>query len=307
MYFAMKIIFMGSPEFSVPALCDLLEEKDHEVIAVYTRLPKPAGRRGKVLTKTPIHIIAEQNNIEVNTPKSLKHDYEQEKIFALNPDVIVVVAYGLIIPEAVLSIPKYGCINIHPSLLPRWRGAAPIHYAILSGDEQTGVTIMQMNELWDEGDILLQRDIPIDEQDNIDTLSQKLSNLGSSMLIEVLNNIDHLVPIKQNANDATYTNKIIDFHIDCNEEAQVICRKIRALYPKAFLFFNDKRLRILKANYCPDSDLQNLKPGTVINSHMHIKCKNGVLIPLIVQLEGKNPCSINDFIHGYSISNSSIT
>ena len=303
----MKIIFMGSPEFSISALSCLIEEKNHEVVAVYTRVPKLAGRRGKIPTKTPIHVIAEQNNIEVNTPKSLKNDCEQERILALNPDVIVVVAYGLIIPQDVLSIPKYGCINIHPSLLPRWRGAAPIHYAILSGDEKTGVTIMQMNELFDEGDILLQRDIPIDEQDNIETLSKKLSNLGSSMLIEVLNNIDNLVPIKQNDNDATYANKITDFHIDCDETAQIICRKIRALYPRAFLFFNGKRLRVLKANYYSDNNVQDLKSGTVIDSRMNIKCKNSVLAPLVVQLEGKNPCNVNDFIHGYNVLNSSIT
>lgn len=297
----MKIIFMGSPEFSVSALCSIIEEESYELLAVYTKVPKPGGRRGNVLTKTPVHIIAEHNNIVVNTPKSLKHDDEQKKIAALNPDVIVVVAYGLIIPQGVLSIPKYGCINIHPSLLPRWRGAAPIHYAILSGDEKTGVTIMQMNELWDEGDILLQRDIPVDEQDNIDTLSKKLSNLGSSMLIEVLDNIDNLVPIKQNGDDATYTNKVVNFHIDFNETAEYICRQIRALYPKAFFFFNGKRLRILKASYYSDSNVQDLKPGTIINSKMNIKCKDNVLVPLIVQMEGKNSCNIDDFVRGHSV------
>ena len=302
----MRIIFMGSPEFSVSALCAIIEEKNHELIAVYTKIPKPAGRRGNVITKTPVHIVAEQHNIVVNTPRSLKHDDEQKKISELNPDVIVVVAYGLIIPQGVLSIPRYGCINIHPSLLPRWRGAAPIHYAILSGDEKTGVTIMQMNELWDEGDILLQRDIPIDEQDNIDTLSNKLSNLGSSMLIEVLDNIDNLVPIKQNNDDATYTNKIVDFHIDFNETAEYICRQIKALYPKAFFFFNGKRLRILKASCYSDSDVQNLKPGAVVNSKMNIKCKDKVLVPLVVQMEGKNSCSIDDFVRGHNVLGCSI-
>ncbi|MGN7619031.1 MAG: methionyl-tRNA formyltransferase [Ehrlichia sp.] len=302
----MKIIFMGSPEFSVSVLCSIIERKSHEVIAVYTKIPKPAGRRGNVLTKTPVHIVAEQNNIVVNTPKSLKHDDEQKRISVLNPDVIVVVAYGLIIPREVLSIPKYGCINIHPSLLPRWRGAAPIHYAILSGDEKTGVTIMQMNESWDEGDILLQMDIPIDEQDNIDTLSKKLSKSGSSMLIEVLDNIDSLVPIKQNSADATYTNKIVDFHIDFNETAEYICRQIRALYPKAFFFFNGKRLRVLKASYYSDSGIQNLQSGTIINSKMNIKCKDDVLVPLVVQMEGKNSCNIDDFIRGHDVLGCSI-
>lgn len=297
---------MGSPEFSVSALSCLLEDGCHKVVAVYTKIPKPAGRRGRILTKTPVHIIAEQNNIEVNTPKSLKHDGEQEKILSLNPDVIVVVAYGLIIPQGVLSIPKYGCINIHPSLLPKWRGAAPIHYAILSGDDKTGVTIIQMNEQLDEGDILLQRDIPIDEQDNIDTLSKKLAHLGSSMLIEVLNNIDNLVPVKQSSDDATYTNKIIDFRIDFNETADVICRKVRALYPRAFLLFNGKRLRILKASYYSDSNVQGLNPGVVVNSRMNIKCKNSVLVPLVVQMEGKNPCDIDDFILGYNVLNGSV-
>ena len=303
----MKIVFMGSPEFSISALSCILNDTEHEITAVYTRMPKLAGR-GKVLTKTPVHIVAERNNLTVYTPKSLKRSDEQDKVRELNPDVIVVVAYGLIIPREVLSIPKYGCINIHPSLLPRWRGAAPIHYAILHGDDQTGVTIMQMNEGWDEGDILLQKKLPIDEQDNIETLSSKLSNLGGSMLVEVLNNIDNLIPIAQNGDNATYTNKIEDFHIDANETAEVVCRRIRALYPRAFVFFNGKRLRILKASYYCDDNIKNLIPSRIFNSDMHIKCKsNTVLVPLVVQMEGKTLCSIKDFTCGHNVNGYSIT
>ncbi|QGR02287.1 methionyl-tRNA formyltransferase [Ehrlichia ruminantium] len=303
----MKIIFMGSPEFSVTVLSCILDDTKHEIIAVYTRIPKPAGR-GKVLTKTPVHNVAEVNGLTVYTPKSLKSSDEQDRIRELNPDVIVVVAYGLIIPKEVLCTPKYGCINIHPSLLPRWRGAAPIHYAILHGDNQTGVTIMQMNEGWDEGDILLQKKLPIDEQDNIETLSNKLSNLGGEMLLEVLNNIDNLVPTVQDGNDATYTNKIEDFHIDINETAEVACRRIRALYPRAFIFLNGKRLRILKAGYYFDDNVKNVASSRIINSEMHIKCKdNTILVPLIVQMEGKTVCSIENFICGYNVKGYSIT
>ncbi|GAT77033.1 methionyl-tRNA formyltransferase [Ehrlichia ruminantium] len=303
----MRIIFMGSPEFSVVALSSILNNTEHKIVGVYTRVPKPAGR-GKVLTKTPIHTVAEMHGLTVYTPKSLKRIEEQDKIKELNPDVIVVVAYGLIIPKEVLSIPKYGCINIHPSLLPRWRGAAPIHYAILHGDSQTGVTIMQMNEGWDEGDILLQKKLSIDEQDNIETLSSKLSNLGGAMLVEVLNNIDNLVPIAQNEDNATYTNKIEDFHIDINETAEVACRRIRALYPRAFVFFNGKRLRILQASYYYDDSISSLRPSSVLNSGMHIKCKgNTILVPLVVQMEGKTLCSIKDFVCGYNVKDYSIT
>ncbi|KJV69610.1 methionyl-tRNA formyltransferase [Candidatus Neoehrlichia procyonis] len=291
----MKVIFMGSSEFSVATLIALLNFQCR-VLAVYTKAPKPAGR-GKSIKKTPVHVVAERYNIDVYTPSSLRSNGEIEKIRDMNPDVIVVVAYGLILPKQLLSIPKYECINIHPSLLPRWRGAAPMQHTILCGDIMTGVTIIKVSELLDAGDILLQESVAVDVEDNIDTLSCKLSCIGSKLVINVLNNIDNMLPIAQSNVGITYANKLIDFRINFNDSAEFICRQIRAFYPKAFFMLHGKRIRILKA--C-SYNFDQLNVGDVINDSMHIKCGKGTaLIPIVIQMEGKNVCSTDNFLRGY--------
>ncbi|HCE59657.1 MAG TPA: methionyl-tRNA formyltransferase [Wolbachia sp.] len=295
----MKIIFMGSPEFAVIPL-KLLIHSQHEVIAVYTRAPKPANR-GKKLTETPVHNVAKENNIEVCTVSSLKFSKEQEKFRSLAPDVAVVAAYGLILPREILNIPEYGCINIHPSLLPRWRGAAPIQHTILAGDQETGVSIMQMNEGLDSGPILKQERFSIKESDNYKTLHNKLSELGGHLLLEVLSEIQKRVPIEQDSNYACYADKIKDYRIYVDDTCEVAYRKIKALYPKTFVKIEGKRMRILDADF-EVSTLLESEQGKIINNSMHIKLKGGTLIPKVVQMEGKKTCGIEDFIRGCKIN-----
>ncbi|WP_333024023.1 methionyl-tRNA formyltransferase [Wolbachia endosymbiont of Pentidionis agamae] len=292
----MRIIFMGSPEFALTPLDSLLKSK-HEVIAVYTRTPKPSGR-GKKNTKTPVHIASERNNLKVYIPSSLNSVKEQEILRNLKPDVIVVTAYGLFLPKKVLDIPKYGCINIHPSLLPRWRGAAPIQHAILAGDEETGVSIMQMNEMLDAGDILKQDKIHLEKDYNYSMLHDKLSKLGSKLLIEVLDDIANVSPIFQEENGVCYASKISDYKIYITDTCESACRKVKALYPKAFFNLEGKRIRILDASCisCNINSEENI--GAIINNSMHIRLHQDIFIPKIVQIEGKKPCDIESFIRG---------
>lgn len=295
----MKIIFMGSPEFAVIPL-KLLIRSQREVIAVYTRAPKPASR-GKKITETPVHNVAKENNIEVYTASSLNFLKEQEKFRSFLPDIAVVVAYGLILPREILNIPKYGCINIHPSLLPRWRGASPIQHTILAGDKETGVSVMQMNEGLDSGPILKQKRFLTEESDNYKTLHDKLSELGGHLLLEVLSEIYKQVSVEQDSNCACYANKIKDYRIDVDDTCEVAYRKIKAFYPKAFVKIDGKRMRILDADF-EVSPLLKSEQGKIINNSMHIKLKGGTLIPKIVQMEGKKTCAIEDFIRGFKIN-----
>lgn len=288
----MKIVFMGSPEFAVSTL-SLLLKSHNEIVTVYTKTPKPSGR-GQKLTKSPVHIVAEENDIEVCTPTSLKSSVEQERFGNFKPDVAVVAAYGLILPKEILNTPKYGCINIHPSLLPRWRGAAPIQHTILAGDQETGVSIMQLNEGLDSGPVLKQKKLLIKKSDNYKTLHDKLSELGSYLLLEVLNEIEKQVPLKQNDNDACYADKVEDYKIYASDTCEIAYRKVKAFYPKAFIKVENKRIRILDADFeAPASE-----HGKIINNNMHISLKGGTLIPKVVQMEGRNPCSIEDFVRG---------
>ncbi|WP_339047746.1 methionyl-tRNA formyltransferase [Candidatus Mesenet endosymbiont of Phosphuga atrata] len=296
----MRIVFMGSPNFAITPLLSLIEAK-YNIVAVYTKSPKSAGR-GQKITKTPVHTIADQNNINVCIPSSFKTSDEIEIFRNLHSDIAIVVAYGLILPKLLFNIPKYGCINIHPSLLPRWRGAAPIQYAILTGDKETGVTIMQVDEHLDAGPIFMQRSININTIDNYQTLHNKLSILGSELLLQVLSNINKLIPKKQCTNGVSYANKIEDYKIYLYDSAEVACRKIKALYPKAFFYLGDKRVKILDASYYEDDNKQDIKPGTIINCNMHIKLSgNSILVPKILQIEGKKACTVDDFTRGHSI------
>ncbi|MDD9331657.1 MAG: methionyl-tRNA formyltransferase [Wolbachia sp.] len=294
----MKIIFMGSPEFAVSPL-NLLLKSQYELVGVYTRAPKPAGR-GKKLTKTPVHVIADENNIEVCTSSSLKSSEEEERFKDFKPDVAVIAAYGLILPRKILNIPKYGCINIHPSLLPRWRGAAPIQHMILAGDQETGVSIMQMNEGLDSGPILKQKKIFIEKCDNYKVLHDKLSDLGGYLLLEVLNETEKQIPVEQDDNYACYADKIEDCKIYVNDACDVAYRKIKAFYPKAFVKIENKRVRILDADFEVNT-FSDTKQGEITSDNMHISFKGGTLIPKIVQMEGKKTCRIEDFIRGFKM------
>ena len=247
----MRIIFMGTPDFAVPALQTLIDS-DHDVIAVYSQPPRPKGR-GMVLTKSPVHDLAEENGIPVFTPKSLKKsDEEQEKFAALNADVAIVAAYGLLLPKPVLEAPKYGCINIHGSLLPRWRGASPIQHAIWKGDDVSGITIMQMDEGMDTGDMILKAETPIHADTTAQSLFDTLSNMGGDLVLDVLNRIDTIIPEKQDDALATHSPmlKKSDGEIDLNAPAREIDCQIRAFtpWPGTFTQGLKGRVKVLKAH-----------------------------------------------------------
>lgn len=286
---------MGSPKFAVNTLSLLLKSRN-EIIAVYTKSPKPSGR-GQRLTKSPIHTIAEENGIEVCTPASLSFSVEQEKLRNFQPDVVVVVSYGLILPKEALNIPKYGCINVHPSLLPRWRGAAPIQHTILAGDRETGVSVIQLNEKLDSGPILKQKKLLIGKNDNYKTLHDRLSVLGSNLLVEVLSKIEKQVPLEQGSDSVCYASKVKDHKIYAGDTCEVAYRKVKAFYPKAFVMVENKRLRILDADFKIGQYLTSTQ-GEIVNDNVYISLKGGVLIPKVVQVEGRNPCNVPDFIRG---------
>ncbi len=283
---------MGSPEFAINALNSLLKSKN-EVVAVYTKAPKPSGR-GQKLTKSPVHVIAEESGIEVCTPTSLKPLIEQERFKKFKPNVAVVAAYGLILPKEILNILKYSCINIHPSLLPRWRGAAPIQHTILAGDRETGVSIMQLDGGLDSGPILKQKKFLVEKNDNYKTLHDKLSKLGSNLLMEVIDEIEKHPPLEQSDDGACYADKIEDYKIYASDICEVAYRKVKAFYPKAFVKIEYKRVKILDADFEVNASLTSGQ-GEIINDNMHISLKSGTLIPKIVQMEGRNSCDIKDF------------
>ena len=268
----MRVIFMGTPDFAVPALQALIES-DHEVIAVYSREPKPKGR-GLELQKSPIQILAEDNNIPVYNPKSLKKSEDAQAEFAsLNADVAVVAAYGLLLPKAVLDAPKYGCLNIHGSLLPRWRGASPIQHAIWKDDDVSGITIMQMDEGMDTGDMILKIETPITHETTAQSLFDELSSMGGNAILNVLDNIDNITPQKQDDALATHCPmlKKTDGEIDVNATAFEIDCQIRGLNP------------------WPGTFVQGLK-GRVKILSAHVE--NDKIIFTKVQPEGKKPMDL---------------
>ena len=228
----MKILFAGTPQFAASALAALLGE--HQVAAVLTQPDRPAGR-GMVLTPSPVKQLALQHGLAVLQPTTLRTEEAQHAIAALDADVMVVAAYGLILPKAVLQLPRYGCLNIHASLLPRWRGAAPIPRAILAGDSETGITIMQMDEGLDTGDMLLRRICPIAPDDTAQTLHDKLAGIGADSILEALRLLQEhrLTPVKQDGAAATYAAKLLksEAQIDWRQDARQIERAVRAFNP----------------------------------------------------------------------------
>lgn len=311
----MKIIFMGSPDLAVKPLKEIANE--YEVTAVYTQPPKLAGR-GKKERKTPVHIEAEKMDIPVFTSKSLRKGDEPEKFkkLARNADFGIVCAYGLILPKEVLYAPKNGCVNIHVSLLPRWRGAAPIQRAIEAGDKKTGVTIMQMDEGLDTGDILLTQETVITNDMNAGELHDKLSEIGAFLIKTYLNNYKGIKPEKQLEQGMTYAKKIekAEAKINWLETANIIHNKIRAFnpYPGAFFIHNNERVKVFESEIIiPDTPLQttikNKKAGTVLDDNLTILCgENSVLRLKVLQRPGKTKMQAKDFLLGYKIAQNDI-
>ncbi len=300
----MKVVFMGTPDFAVPALERLI--KEHDVVCVYTREPKLSGR-GNKLNKTPVHLVAEANGIEVRTPKTLRNIDEQQKFAALKADVAVVAAYGLILPLPVLEAYPLGCLNLHASLLPRWRGAAPIQRAVEAGDAKSGVTVMQVAEGLDTGDMLLKGEVEITSTTTGGELHDKLALVGADLISAVLSDIKSFTPQPQPQDGACYAAKIdkSECKLDFNQKAEVLCRKIRAFnpYPAMFFEYGGERFKVLEAHkaekYAP--------AGTIIeeNNSLLIACADGALNITQIQRQGKKLMSIGELLRGFHFAENS--
>jgi methionyl-tRNA formyltransferase len=294
----MKIIFMGSPDFSVPVL-DALVEAGHEIACVYCQPPRPAGR-GKKDRPTPVQARAEALGLPVRHPKSLRGEAEQAEFAALGADVAVVVAYGLILPQAVLDAPAQGCLNIHASLLPRWRGAAPIHRAILAGDAETGVCIMQMEAGLDTGPVLLRRTTPIGAEETTGELHDRLSALGATAIVEALGQLDDLDPEPQPETGVTYAEKIdkAEARIDWTRPAEEVDRLIRGLspFPGAWCEMDGMRVKLLGSRRAPG----DAAPGTVIGP-LTIACGDGAVEITRAQKPGGRAMEAEEFLRGFQM------
>jgi len=291
----MRVTFMGTPEFSVPVL-EALVAAGHEVAAVYCQPPRPAGR-GKKERPTPVHARALELGLDVRHPVSLKGAAEQADFAALNADVAVVVAYGLLLPQAVLDAPRLGCLNIHASLLPRWRGAAPIHRAIMAGDAETGVCIMQMEAGLDTGPVLLRKAIGIGAEDTTQDLHDRLSALGAAAIVEALEQLPDLVPEMQPEEGVTYAHKIdkSEARVDWTLPAAEIDRQIRGLspFPGAWTILHGKRLKLLRCRVVAGVG----QPGAVLNG-LTIACGEGAVEVTEAQIEGRGRQDAEAFLRG---------
>lgn len=295
----MRIIFMGTPDFAVPAL-RALHGAGHEVACVYTQPPRAAGR-GKKLTPSPVQRAAEELGLEVRAPVSLKGAEAQAAFAALEADVAVVAAYGLILPQAVLDAPRHGCLNIHASLLPRWRGAAPIHRAIAAGDEMTGVTIMQMEAGLDTGPMLHKVEMAVGRK-TTGELTSELADLGAAAMVEVLAHLADFPPEPQDDAAALYAPKIdkAEARIDWAADAAVIERMVRALapFPGAWFEIGAERVKLLLAEVAEGAGAA----GEVLDDSLTIACGVGALRPLRLQPAGKPAMDLAAFLNGRKVA-----
>lgn len=304
----MKIVFMGTPDFAVPALKKLISSK-HSIVGVFTKPPKPAGR-GYQEIKSKIHILAEANNLAVFAPSTLRNEINFAKLAELEPDLIVVAAYGLILPQNVIDLPKHGCLNIHPSSLPRWRGAAPIQHTILSGDKTTSVCIMQMDVGLDTGDILLSKEVNIEPKMTAYQLHDLTAEIGGDMVLETIQLIEtgNLTPIKQTEEGLIYASKLNreDEIINWQKTAFEIDCQIRTFTPRpaAHFKYNGEIIKIIEADYSTES--HSYKAGEVTDDSLTIACSLGFIKPLLLQREGKKQIYTDAFLRGYPIKKGSI-
>lgn len=299
----MRIIFMGTPDFSVPVL-DALVSAGHDIAAVYCQPPRPAGR-GKKDRPTPVHARADELGLEVRHPVSLKGAEEQAAFAALNADVAVVVAYGLILPQAVLDAPALGCLNIHASLLPRWRGAAPIHRAIMAGDAETGICIMQMEAGLDTGPVLLRQATVIGDQETTAQLHDRLSQMGASLIVEALARLPKLTPEVQPEDGVTYAAKIDkgEAQIDWSRPAAEVDRKIRGLspFPGAWCEIGGQRVKLLASRLAQGQGTA----GEVLDDALTVACGEGAVQLLRLQRAGKSAQDPDVFLRGFPVAKGS--
>jgi methionyl-tRNA formyltransferase len=294
----MRIAFMGTPDFAVPTL-DALLAAGHDIVAVYSQPPRPAGR-GKALAPSPVQRRAEEAGIEVRTPASLKGEDEQAAFAALGADAAVVAAYGLILPEPILAAPRYGCLNVHASLLPRHRGASPIAAAILAGDAETGVTIMQMERGLDTGPMLAVLPAQIGRK-TAGELTEELAELGATAMVRVLALLPDVGRVPQREERASYAAKIgkEEARLDFTKSAAEVERQVRAFNPApgAFFEYENERIKVLAAEI---SDLGGT-PGTVLDHGLAIACREGAIVPSLVQRAGRGAMMPAELLRGFAI------
>jgi len=300
---ALRLVFMGTPDFAVPALTGLVKA-GHDIACVYTQPDRPAGR-GHKARPSPVQAFADQHGITVRTPHSLHEDEVRHEFAAIGVDASVVAAYGLILPEPILAAPRLGCLNIHASLLPRWRGAAPIQRAIMAGDAETGITIMQMEKGLDTGAMLLSEAISIDTGTTAATLHDRLAELGARLIVEALVGLagGQIRPKPQPDEGATYAHKITpeDGRLDWTRPAPILERLVRALSPRpgAWFIHGDERIRVLASEI---GDTPRIAPpGLVVDDCLTIACGEGALRCLRVQRQGKTTMDTDTFLRGFDI------
>lgn len=302
----MKIVFMGTPDFAVGSL-KKLKEAGHDIVGVFTQPDKPQGRK-MVLTPPPVKVEAERLGIPVFQPNSVRTDESLELLKKLDPELITVVAYGKILPEQVLSLPKYGCINAHASLLPKYRGASPIQWSIYCGEQETGVTTMQMDIGMDTGDMLLQRKVKIENDDNFETLHDKLAKVGAELLAETVAAVENgtAVPVPQPEEGVSYA-PIIKKEmglIDFNDTAEAVSCKIRAFtpWPSAYFFIGDMRVKAIKAE---TGDTFDAAPGEVVSvkNGLTVACGGGTSLRFtVLQPDGKGQMSAEALLNGHPVA-----
>lgn len=298
----MKIVFFGTPEFAVTTFESLAKNKDIEILAVITQPDKKVGRK-QILESSPIKISAQQLNLPVIQPRNKLELTNALKKFKV--DFFVVIAFGMILPKEILDMPKYGAINVHASLLPKYRGASPIQESLLNGDTETGISIIKIDEKLDHGKIYLLRRLTIEENDNTETLSSKLAKLSAEILPLVLEDIgnNNLPGIAQKDEKASFCRKIRkeDGKINWGKSAEDIKNMVRAYtkWPSAYTFFKDKKVKILSAKSEQTKTTQEKEIFFIENNKLKISTKDGNLLPEKLQMEGKNPVSAQEFINGY--------
>jgi methionyl-tRNA formyltransferase len=295
----LRLIFMGTPEFSVPTLLELVAH-GHEIVAVYTRAPKPGGRRGLQLQPTPVEEAARKLGIPVLTPKTLKTEEALAEFRAFDADAAVVVAYGMILPQPILDAPRLGCYNLHASLLPRWRGAAPINRAIMAGDAESGVMVMKMDVGLDTGDVAMAERLAISDTMTARDLHDRLSRLGADLMVRAMGALDRggLQLKAQGEDGVTYAAKIdkAEARIDWTRPAHAVLRHIHGLspFPGAWAELDNARVKILRCELARGSGA----PGEVLDDHLTIACGDGAIRIVELQREGKARMQASDFLRG---------
>jgi len=305
----MRIVFMGTPEFALPTL-QALFDSGYDIASVYSQPPRAAGR-GMALRRSPVQIFAETSNMEVRTPDRLKSAEEQQSFHALNADVAVVVAYGLLLPKPILDAPRHGCLNLHPSLLPDWRGAAPINRAIMAGDEITGVSIMRMDEGLDTGPVCLAERVSIEADETAGELNDRLATLGAGLMIEALDALEQgKLNCQPQPEQGTYAEKITraEARLNFRAPAHQLHDRIRGLSPHPGAWFEielsgkPERIKVLRGELADGGGA----PGTVLDDKLTIACGKGAIRVTEVQRAGKRPMSAEEFLRGVQVPKATV-